>query len=92
MYIEIEGCIYPKCNGGITCPLNTPPSRCDLDLSEDDKLNIEDYKIVLAGREALKRIQKRKNKERSRIFYQEHKEERRIYQREWYRRKKENKK
>lgn len=98
MYIEVKGCIYPNCEGGIKCPVANPPERCELDLTDldklvikNDKLNAEDYKIVLAGKEALKRIAKRKNQVRSRIFYEEHKEERRAYTRERYKRLKEAK-
>lgn len=84
MKMKIKDCIYPKCCNGLTCPLDAPPSFCSLDLSEEDKIYLEDLKRVREGKEAAKRIAARKAKERNRIWQNEHKEERRAYARERY--------
>lgn len=92
MLIKVEGCIWPKCEGGLNCPLSNPPDRCEADLSELDRLNWEDEIKVREGKEAAKRIAKRKAKERERQWYLDNKEKRREYMREYYYIRKERKK
>lgn len=84
MIYSIDGCIYPKCEDGFKCPLSEPPSHCDLDLNEDDKIIMELEKKVREGKEAARELSKIKAKIRNKIWCQENKEERRAYARERY--------
>lgn len=84
MTFDIEGCIYPRCNGGIDCPLESPPELCEADLSEDDKEIMELEKKVAEGKEAQKELARLKQKVRFKLWQEDHKDERREYLRKQY--------
>lgn len=84
MVIEIEGCIYPRCNGGIDCPLTDPPSRCELDLTEDDKLIVELEKKVEEGKQAAKKLYAIRRRDYIKKWNAEHREQRNKYMKERY--------
>lgn len=84
MLIEVKGCIWPKCQGGLYCPLECLPDRCEADLTELERLNYEDEIKVREGKEAARRIAARKAAARNKAWYEEHKEQRREYMRERY--------
>lgn len=86
MVYEIEGCIYPKCEGGLKCPLSTPPSRCDLDITEEDKTIMELQKKVAEGKRAAQTLARMKHKEQQKKWYILHREERNKYMKERYQR------
>lgn len=86
MIYEIEGCIYPKCEGGLKCPLSTPPSRCELDITEQDKTIMELQKKVTEGKRAAQMLARMKHKEQQKQWYILHREERNKYMKERYQR------
>ncbi|QHJ73790.1 hypothetical protein [Butyrivibrio virus Ceridwen] len=83
MIYEIEGCIYPKCEGGLKCPLSTPPSRCELDITEQDKTIMELQKKVAEGKRAAQTLARMKHKEQQKQWYILHREERKKHMREY---------
>ena len=89
MIYEIEGCIYPKCEGGLKCPLSTPPSRCDLDLNEQDKTIMELEKKVAEGKRAAKQLAAIKTKQYQKEYNAKHRKERNEYQLKRYHERKE---
>lgn len=79
MIYEIEGCIYPKCEGGLKCPLSTPPSRCELDITEQDKTIMELQKKVAEGKRAAQTLARMKHKEQQKQWHILHRKERKEY-------------
>jgi len=78
--MEIKGCIFPRCEGGLKCPLAEPPEFCKLDSGKfyNEEI-IELEKKVIEGKEAAKRIAEIRRREYFRRWYEDHKQERRKY-------------
>ena len=89
MVIQVKGCIYPECEGGLKCPLSTPPSRCDLDLTEQDKTIMELEKKVAEGKRAAKQLAAIKTKKYQKEWNARHRKERNEYQLKRYHERKE---
>lgn len=87
--MEIKGCIFPRCEGGLKCPLAEPPELCKADNGKfyNDEI-IELEKKVIEGEEAAKRIAEIRRREYYRRWYEDHKQERKEYMLQRYYKKK----